>query len=98
MQFDAGEIPQVEDDTAITIGDRFKLAAEDLKMFYAEAVMEQPNPGTATQIQQWFWHQTQAGELLFRLAEQCAKHECQTRKQDHRESRSVHVGPRCATR
>ena len=74
-QFEAGETPEIEDASAISVGDRFKLAAEDLKMYYAEAVMEQPNPGSARQIQQWFWQQTQAGALLLRLSQGLAKHE-----------------------
>ena len=56
-------------------GDRVKLAIEDLKAFYAEAVTEQPNPGSAMQVQQWFWHETVAGELLFKLRKACWEHE-----------------------
>lgn len=55
-------------------GDLFKLAAEDLKIFYAEAAMEQPNPGTSRQVQDWFWNDTAAGEFLFSLRDTCKDH------------------------
>ena len=55
-------------------GDRVKLAIEDLKAFYIEAVMEQPKPGSATQIQQWFWEETSAGQLIFALRKACWDH------------------------
>lgn len=58
----------------MSFGDFFKLAAEDLKMFYAEAAMEQPNPGSSQALQNWFWNETQAGKLLFALTDRCADH------------------------
>lgn len=69
-----GVAPSVEGPTEIAFGDLFKLAAEDLKMFYAEAAMEQPNPGSSQALQHWFWNKTQAGTLLFALADRCAEH------------------------
>jgi hypothetical protein len=60
-----GDVPQ---------GDRFKLAAEDLKMFYVEAAMEQPNPGSSRRVQDWFWNETAAGEFLFGLRDTCKEH------------------------
>jgi hypothetical protein len=69
-----GVAPSVVIPTGIALGDLFKLAAEDLKMFYAEAAMEQPNPGSSQALQHWFWNETQAGTLLFALADRCAEH------------------------
>jgi hypothetical protein len=60
-----GDLPQ---------GDLFKLAAEDLKMFYVEAAMEQPNPGTSRRVQDWFWNETAAGEFLVGLRDACRDH------------------------
>lgn len=76
---DSGDVdlPNLGDpDTTSTVafGDRTKLAIEDLKAFYAEAVMEQPNPGSAAQIQQWFWEETSAGKLIFALRKACWDH------------------------
>ena len=69
-----GVAPSVTIPIGIAFGDLFKLAAEDLKMFYAEAAMEQPNPGSSQALQHWFWNETQAGTLLFALADRCAEH------------------------
>ena len=52
----------------LAFGDLFKLAVEDLKMFFAEAALAQPNPGTSKQLQDWFWEETSAGKLVFELA------------------------------
>lgn len=60
--------------TNMSFADFFKLAVEDLKMFYAEAAMEQPNPGSSRAVQNWFWNETQAGKLLFALTDRCADH------------------------
>ncbi len=52
---------------ALSVGDRFKLACEDLKMFYIEAIAAQPNPPSPVSLQNWFWQQTEAGALLLSL-------------------------------
>lgn len=69
-----GVEPVVATPTEMAFGDFFKLAAEDLKMFYAEAAMEQPNPGSSQALQHWFWTETQAGALLLALADRCTDH------------------------
>lgn len=48
----------------LSAGDRFKLACEDLKMFYIEAITAQPNPPSPASLQNWFWQQTEGGALL----------------------------------
>lgn len=52
---------------ALSAGDRFKLACEDLKMFYIEAISAQPNPPSPASLQNWFWKQTEGGALLVSL-------------------------------
>lgn len=44
-----------------------RLASEDLKAFYSEAVMAQPGRHTVESIQDWFWGQTAGGALLLAL-------------------------------
>jgi hypothetical protein len=48
-----------------------KLAVEDLKAYYAEAMSAQPGQqqATSTTLTDWFWHQTTAGQVLFTLQE-----------------------------
>jgi len=48
-----------------------RLAAQDLKAFYFEAVASKPGlaPPGASQFQQWFWKQTAAGEILRKVKE-----------------------------
>jgi hypothetical protein len=53
--------------------DSFKLAVEDLKAFHLEATITNPG-GTANELNNWFWDETAAGELLLKLRESCADH------------------------
>lgn len=56
-----------------TLGETFKLAVEDLKAFYLEAATAQPGSGTAQSINNWFWDETSAGQLLWDLRQQLRK-------------------------
>ncbi len=59
----------------LSLGDAFKLAAEDLKAFYAEAATARPDSMvSAEQYGDWFWDETAAGTLLKTLREACAEH------------------------
>lgn len=59
----------------LSLGDAFKLAAEDLKAFYAEAATARPDSMvSADEYGDWFWDQTAAGALLKTLREGCAEH------------------------
>ena len=57
-----------------SLSETFKLGVEDLKAFYLEAVTAQPSAGSANDINTWFWDETAAGELLWRLREQLREH------------------------
>ena len=60
---------------ALSLGDAFKLAAEDLKAFYAEAATVRPDSmASAGEYGDWFWDETAAGALLETLREACAEH------------------------
>ena len=48
-----------------------KLAAEDLKAFYFEAVAGQPQPMTGRAAADWFWGETSAAKLFVALRERC---------------------------
>ena len=48
-----------------------KLAAEDLKAFYFEAVAGQPHPMTGQAAADWFWGETSAATLFVALRERC---------------------------
>ena len=62
---DGRPLPSSRDD--ILRIDVLRLACDELKTFYSEAVMAQPGIHTVESIQDWFWGQTAAGELLFAL-------------------------------
>jgi len=50
-----------------------KFAAEDLKAYYIEAITAQPGQQGASsrKLQDWFWDETRAGELLLELKKVC---------------------------
>ena len=58
---------QLSQDTAGLI----RLACDDLKAFYSEAATAQPGRGGASassgDIADWFWSETEAGDMLLRL-------------------------------
>ena len=69
--FLGGDIPaNPQEDMPVL--DLFKLAAEDLKAYYFEAVATQPGQRTASgsQLANWLWRETTAGKVLFKLQEQ----------------------------
>lgn len=55
----------------LPLGAIFKLAAEDLKALYIEAVTAQP--AGPTELARWFWNETHAGELLRALRTKLAQ-------------------------
>ena len=50
-----------------------KLAAEDLKAYYCEAVTAQPGqaPPSGEQLSDWFWDETTAGKVLLAVKQAC---------------------------
>jgi hypothetical protein len=48
-----------------------KLAAEDLKAFYFEAIAGQPQPLSGRQLADWFWGETAAAKLFLALRQRC---------------------------
>jgi hypothetical protein len=51
-----------------------RLACEDIKAFYFEAVSAQPGQSAAKQAHEWFWRQTVAGRVFLDLREVCLGH------------------------
>lgn len=51
--------PGVAADTA-----KLKQAAEDLKAFYNEAATSQPGTASAKELENWYWQETRAGDLV----------------------------------
>lgn len=60
------EIPTQAPAANLSVADAFKLAAEDLKMYYLEAASAQPG-GSSRDLNDWFWNSTAAGGLLQQL-------------------------------
>lgn len=52
-----------------------KLAVEDLKGYYIEAVTAQPGQDNLSSqaLKEWFWEKTTAGEVLLTLIETCSR-------------------------
>ena len=56
----------------ITLGTALKLAAEDIKAYYLEAVASQPGqPSDAATLAAWFWGETLAAQVVNRVREIC---------------------------
>lgn len=65
------EPPSVPEAAGRTPEDLLKLAAEDLKAFYFEAVAGQPQPLSGRALADWFWGETAAAKLFIALRERC---------------------------
>ena len=50
-----------------------RLATQDLKAYYLEAVAAQPGARAALDANRWFWHETAAGRAYLALREACLK-------------------------
>ncbi len=57
------------------IGRALKLIADDLKHFYIQAAMARPGAISDIQMGDWFYGETLAGKLFFKLRELCLGHE-----------------------
>ena len=55
----------------LTPGDVLKLACDDLKAFYIEAVTAQPSTAGRTELEAWFWHSTVLAGVFRDLAPVC---------------------------
>ena len=52
---------------------RLKLATDDLNAFYLEATLQQPGATEIGAIEDWYWNETAAGELVRKVAIHCQK-------------------------
>lgn len=70
--FTKGETPQYSR-REYAPGYMLKLAAEDLKSYYIEAVTAQPGQenASARALQDWFWDETEAGKVLLAVKKAC---------------------------
>ncbi len=59
--------PKTSPVAGLSVADAFKLAAEDLKLFYLEAATARPG-ARSTVLADWFWQDTAAGALLLELS------------------------------
>ena len=63
--------PRLDVDPTVSL----KLAVEDLKGYYVEAVTAQPGQGNLSSqaLKEWFWNETAAGEVLLKLIGTCSQ-------------------------
>lgn len=68
---DEPENPRNDVDISVIL----KLAVEDLKAYYIEAVTSQPGQEdlSSKALQEWFWNNTTAGEVLLELIKACSQ-------------------------
>jgi hypothetical protein len=68
---DEPENPRSDVDISVIL----KLAAEDLKAYYIEGVTSQPGQEdlSSKALQEWFWNNTTAGEVLLELIKACSQ-------------------------
>ena len=55
----------------LSLADAIRLSAEDLKAFYLEAISAQPGDASHAQLNEWFWNNTVAADVLRQLKERC---------------------------
>lgn len=58
----------------LACGLALRLACEDIKAFYLEAVGAQPGQSAAHQAHEWFWRETVAGRVFLSLRKVCLGH------------------------
>ena len=56
---------------AMSLAEGLRLAVEDLKAFYTEAMMAQPGASPNDALIHWFWNNTAAGRILLDMKEIC---------------------------
>jgi len=72
--FVKGELPEnPRDDVDISV--TLKLAAEDIKSYYVEGITSQPGQEglSSKALNDWFWNETAAGNVLLELVRACSK-------------------------
>lgn len=57
----------------LSLSDGLRLAVEDLKAFYTEALLAQPGATANDALVRWFWEETAAGRILLDMREICVK-------------------------
>jgi len=63
--------PPYRDD--VSPANALRLACEEIKAFYFEAMAGQPGTRSPTEVHKWFWHETAAGRLIFALHDALVK-------------------------
>lgn len=64
-------LPESSPVAELSLADAFKLAVEDLKLFYLEAATVKPG-ANSRDLAEWFWRSTSTGVLLRDLSQQLA--------------------------
>jgi hypothetical protein len=59
-------------DPARPLANNLKLAADDLRSFYQEAVTAQPGSPGGRPVEDWMWNETVLGTVLLALSDACA--------------------------
>lgn len=57
----------------LSLAEGLRLAVEDLKAFYTEAMMAQPGSSPNDAVVHWFWESTAAGRILLDMKEICLR-------------------------
>ena len=71
---DAGAEADAEAD-AQTTANALRWWSSDVRAFYCEAAMTATTSAPAASVEQWFWTETAAGELLLELRHRCLNHD-----------------------
>ncbi len=67
-----GDAPRPVFREGLSAGAALKLACDELKAYYYEAVVMQPGRHSSTDIQNWFWMETAAGRVFVLLRDKAA--------------------------
>ncbi len=65
------EPPETSPREDLTPGDLLKLACDDLKAFYFEAITAQPGAAGGQELEDWFWNETSLAEVFMSLKPIC---------------------------
>ena len=70
--FLSGDVPATDRWPELRAGDVLKVVLMDVKAYYLEAALARPGGASSRDLEEWFWGETNAGQVFLALQRVCA--------------------------